>query len=77
MSLHKNHENVLDWEITVPDRPTSGLYTHPSLKISILHHTDKSLGFRVHSLCTEYFVTMFSLEGMYFKIVGIIRLRLA
>jgi hypothetical protein len=40
---HKNGKNVLDWEISVPDRPTGGLYTHPSLKIPILHRTDISL----------------------------------
>ena len=36
-SEHKNRENVLNWEITVPDWPTGGLHTHPSLKIPILH----------------------------------------
>ena len=39
-SEHKKRENVLDWEITVPDRPTGALYSHPSLKIPILDHTD-------------------------------------
>ena len=29
MSQHKNFENVLDWEITVPDWPKGGLHTHP------------------------------------------------
>ena len=39
-SEHKNQENVLDRKIIVPDRPTGGLLPHPSLKISIIHHTD-------------------------------------
>ena len=39
---HKNGKNVLDWEISVPDWPAGGLYTQPSLKISILHHTNIS-----------------------------------
>ena len=29
---HKNGKIVLDWEVSVPDWPTDGLYTQPSLK---------------------------------------------
>jgi hypothetical protein len=42
-SEHKKRENVLDWELTDPDRPAGGLYSHPSLKIPIIHHTDIAL----------------------------------
>jgi hypothetical protein len=49
-SEHQNRENVLAWEITVPDWPTDGLYSHPSLEIPLLHHPDISLsGFCVNS----------------------------
>jgi hypothetical protein len=52
-SEQTNRENVLDWEVTVPDWPKGGLHTHTSLKIRILRHTDISLsGFCVHSLRT-------------------------
>ena len=40
MSEHKNRENVLDSELTVPDWPTGGLYTQPSITIPIIRHTD-------------------------------------
>ena len=43
-SEHKSSENVLDWEINVPDRPTGGLYSHPSLKIYILYHIISEIG---------------------------------
>ena len=52
---HKNRENVLYWEISIPDWPTGGLYTHPFLNIPITHHTDISLSnFCVFLLWTGY-----------------------
>jgi hypothetical protein len=44
-SVFKIRQNVLDWETTVLDKPTSGRYTHQSLKIPIFHHTDISPNF--------------------------------
>jgi hypothetical protein len=38
----KNGKNVLDCEIGIRGRLTGGLYTHPSLKFPIMHHTDIS-----------------------------------
>ena len=48
--MKKNDENILDLEMSVPDWPRGGLYTHPSLEIPIIYHTDISLHF-----CVFYF----------------------
>ena len=42
---HKIRENVVDWEITVPDWPSGGLYTQQSVKILVIHQTDITFRF--------------------------------
>jgi hypothetical protein len=50
---HAADENVQDWEITVPDRPTGGFYSYASLKIPILHHTDIAFPIFVFTLSEQ------------------------
>ena len=41
--INEKTQAVLDWEISVPDWPTGGMYAQRSLEIAIIHHTDISL----------------------------------